>query len=336
MFFLPFDQASLSKLACLQTQLAHLVYACVISVFAPQFYVHEQCRASACFVCISCSSRSWLLRPLNARICSLFGLARAETLRRITTLVQLYAHSGQLPTAEGMFSKKSLDSPICHFGCPDIESPHHIFVICGRFSELRSKEHASLYTTIKNKLDDTSLNPIDQAATLHTVKYIFSDSDNVWPLHSAMFFLGQIPKIETLINPLAINNSVTRSRLIHNIALDIHLLSVRLASRIFGDLQKVMSKRHIVINGPTGPHQTTHLNSPPPFSFFLFLPFSLFFYLLLKHFIYHIHTISILFHSLLLSFTLFHFILLSFPFIYPFFSYIQLTLPINIPILLTY
>jgi Reverse transcriptase (RNA-dependent DNA polymerase) len=167
-----------------------------------------------------------------------------------TALVQLYARSGQLPTAEGMFLKKSLHSPICRFGCPETESPHHIFVECGRFSELRSKELVSLTTTIKNKLGDANLNPIEQSLVLDTVKFTFSDSESVWPLHSASFFLGQIPKIEPLISPLSINNSVTRSRLIHNVAADIHLSSVRLASRIFGDYQKVMSNRHAA-NGRT-------------------------------------------------------------------------------------
>jgi Reverse transcriptase (RNA-dependent DNA polymerase) len=168
-----------------------------------------------------------------------------------TALVQLYARSGQLPTAQGMFQKKSLLSPICRFGCPDTESPHHIFVVCGHFSEFRSKELASLSNTIKNKLDDAGLTPTDQIPVLNTVKSIFSDSDSVWPLRSAMFFLGQIPKIDPLINPVMVNNHVTRSRLIHNVAADIHLSSVRLASRIFGDHQKVMSKRHAVYNGST-------------------------------------------------------------------------------------
>jgi len=64
--------------------------------------------------------------------------------------------------------------------------------------------------------------------------------------------LGQIPnlKIDPLISPLSMNNSVNRSRLVHNIASDLHLSSVRLASRIFGDLQKVMSKRHVDTHDP--------------------------------------------------------------------------------------
>ena len=73
-----------------------------------------------------------------------------------TALVQLYARSGQLATAEGMSSKNLLTSKLCRFGCPDIESPHHIFAICGRYSELRRKELISLEATIKKRLDDVA------------------------------------------------------------------------------------------------------------------------------------------------------------------------------------
>jgi hypothetical protein len=166
-----------------------------------------------------------------------------------TALVQLYARSGQLPTAEGMFQKKSSLSRSCRFGCPDTESPHHIFVVCDRYSELRSKELTTLVNGIGKKLCDAELSPADQLPIIDTAKSIFSDSDTVWPLRSAYFFLGQIPKIDTLVSPLSIPNSINRYRLIHNIASDMHLSSVRLTSRIFGDLQKTMSKRHADVYG---------------------------------------------------------------------------------------
>jgi hypothetical protein len=80
-------------------------------------------------------------------------------------------------------------------------------------------------------------------------KSIFSDSDTLWPLHSTAFYLGQIPKIGPLLPLVSLSSSVTRSRLVHNIASDIHLSSVRLASRIFGNLQKEISNWHAAIFG---------------------------------------------------------------------------------------
>jgi hypothetical protein len=149
-----------------------------------------------------------------------------------------------------MFQKKALHSRSCRFGCPDTENPHHVFVVCPRFSELRGKELLTLTASIKKRLDDAELSLIDQQPLIQTAKFIFSDSDAIWPLRSATFFLGQIPKIEPLVSSLSIQDHVTRSRLIHNVASDMHLSSVRLASRIFGDLQKVMSKRHAELYGP--------------------------------------------------------------------------------------
>ena len=166
-----------------------------------------------------------------------------------TALVQLYARSGQLATAEGLCQKGASTSRICRFGCQDIENPHHIFVVCARFAEMRIKQLDSLITSIKKRLDDAGLDPGDQTRLLHTVKFLFSDSSIVWPLQSSVYFLGQIPKVEILLPPLPTISPVTRSRLVHNLATDMHLASARLASRIYGDLQKEITRRHVAIYG---------------------------------------------------------------------------------------
>lgn len=162
-----------------------------------------------------------------------------------TALVQLYARSGQLATAEGLYQKKVLTSRSCRFGCPDTKNPHHIFAVCPRYSDFRSKELDSLISNVKRRLDNAAFQPSDQAIFIQSAKYLFSDSKSVWPLHSTAFFLGHIPKLEPLLPPLPTNNLLTRSRLIHNLAADMHLASVRLTSRIYGDLQKEMTKRHV-------------------------------------------------------------------------------------------
>ena len=148
-----------------------------------------------------------------------------------------------------MFQKKTAQSRACRFGCPDSETPHHIFSVCHRFSAWRTKELESLTTAIQRKLDDADIETLHQSSIIRLAKFIFTDSVTVWPLHSTVYFLGQIPKIEPLLSPASMSNSVNRSRLIHNIAADLHLSSVRLASRIFGDLQKEISKRHADLYG---------------------------------------------------------------------------------------
>jgi hypothetical protein len=166
-----------------------------------------------------------------------------------TALVQLYARSGQLPTAEGMYQKKASSSSICRFGCASTENPHHIFSTCVRFSDLRNNELASINTSIKRRLDEADISLPDQTLILELAKSLFSDSDTVWPLNSTAFFLGQIPKIGPMLPMSSVPNHVTHSRLAHNISSDLHLSSVRLTSRIFGSLQKEISRRHAAIYG---------------------------------------------------------------------------------------
>jgi hypothetical protein len=142
-----------------------------------------------------------------------------------TTLVQLYAHSGQLVTAHGMCQKKALTSPICHFGCPYTENPHHLFIVCPRYSEMQLRALESLTMSIKTRLDKDEVNSSNQQCVLDTIEYIFSDSEITWPLHSSMYYLGQLPKLEPLLSPLLSPNTVNRARLIHNLTADMHLAS---------------------------------------------------------------------------------------------------------------
>jgi hypothetical protein len=109
---------------------------------------------------------------------------------------------------------------------------------------MRSKELESLVVGIKKKLDEAEVDPLDQTCIMDTVKHIFSDLKDIWPLQSSMYFLGQIPKVEPLLSPLSMTSPVNHSRLIHNLATDLHLALAHLTSRIYGDLQKEMSKRH--------------------------------------------------------------------------------------------
>jgi hypothetical protein len=51
-----------------------------------------------------------------------------------SAIVQLYARSGQLPTADTLQSRGKLDTPNCRMGCNAIEDMHHIFVDCPRYT----------------------------------------------------------------------------------------------------------------------------------------------------------------------------------------------------------
>ncbi|KAJ7854789.1 hypothetical protein B0H13DRAFT_2358283 [Mycena leptocephala] len=58
-----------------------------------------------------------------------------------SAVVQLYARSGQLPSADLLHSRGKIESPLCRMGCIAIEDAHHIFVECPRYSDWRSQSY---------------------------------------------------------------------------------------------------------------------------------------------------------------------------------------------------
>ena len=62
-----------------------------------------------------------------------------------TALVQLYARSGQLPTAEGMVQKGQGNDNRCRIGCKAVEDMHHIFVVCLEYDKLRKEARDDVF-----------------------------------------------------------------------------------------------------------------------------------------------------------------------------------------------
>ncbi|KAJ7899507.1 hypothetical protein B0H14DRAFT_2494267 [Mycena olivaceomarginata] len=132
-----------------------------------------------------------------------------------SALVQLYARSGQLPSADLLYARGKLASPQCRVGCDAIEDTHHIFVHCARYTEWRAKAITEL---LRRTL-------------------LFSD-DIVWPLQYSTYYLGHIPRFDHLVPTTNDPTPLSHSRLAHYFAADWHVASIRLAGRIWGDWQK--------------------------------------------------------------------------------------------------
>ncbi|KAF8227892.1 hypothetical protein L208DRAFT_1074342, partial [Tricholoma matsutake] len=108
-----------------------------------------------------------------------------------SALVQLYACSGQLPTAMRLHSQHKINSYQCHFGCHDApEDEHHLFVECPYFAELwsfslsNSSAMILVYTELKCLLPSEIVQCLMSAA-----KSLFSDDSAIWPLHHTAFYL---------------------------------------------------------------------------------------------------------------------------------------------------
>ncbi|KAJ7460333.1 hypothetical protein FB451DRAFT_1271046 [Mycena latifolia] len=153
-----------------------------------------------------------------------------------SAVVQLYARSGQLPTAEILHSRGKIDDERCRAGCDAIEDQHHIFVVCERYAEWREKAAEDLYRRTNNKLAEKGIEEVNRS--------LFSDNKSIWPLHYSTYYLGHLPKIEPHL-PRKIGENgdrVVRTRLAHHLASDWHTAAIRLAGRIWGDWQREMAK----------------------------------------------------------------------------------------------
>ncbi|KAJ7452052.1 hypothetical protein B0H11DRAFT_2329103 [Mycena galericulata] len=155
-----------------------------------------------------------------------------------SALVQLYARSGQLPTADLLHSRGQLTSPNCRMGCAAIEDAHHIFVDCTRYDDWRSKASVELHTRARDKLVEQGFNLDDCTVLLSEAKSLFSDNCSLWPLHYSAYFLGHVPKFTHLLPPSHELPKLAFARLIHHLSAEWHTTSIRLAGRIWGHWQK--------------------------------------------------------------------------------------------------
>jgi hypothetical protein len=93
------------------------------------------------------------------------------------------------------------------------------------------------------KIEVVGLEEAHFKCLLHTAKLIFSDCSVTWPLHYLFYYLRHIPKLGAHVDPNIFNNRLKCERFIHNISGDCHLAAIRLASHIWGKVQREMAKR---------------------------------------------------------------------------------------------
>ncbi|KAJ7873511.1 hypothetical protein B0H14DRAFT_2304079, partial [Mycena olivaceomarginata] len=99
-----------------------------------------------------------------------------------SAVIQLYACSGQLPTAETLESRSRLESCLCRWGCNTVESMHHIFVGCAQFDEWCQDAGAEVFLRMEWKLEEVEMRAEDHQPILNAAKSLFIDDPAVWPL----------------------------------------------------------------------------------------------------------------------------------------------------------
>jgi hypothetical protein len=165
-----------------------------------------------------------------------------------SALVQLYARSGQLATANVIARRAPQPNhdDRCRFGCLVMETPHHIFVGCPAQDVFRKVAGERVIAKTTDILDrhQGRLGPTQRQAILDAARSLFTDSASIWPLQISQYYLGHVPPLHRIADaphdcPLDL------TRLLAQISREWHLTSIYLAGRIYGALQtKVAKLRH--------------------------------------------------------------------------------------------
>jgi hypothetical protein len=160
-----------------------------------------------------------------------------------SAVIQLYARSGQLPTAETLESRAKLDSCMCRLGCLAVESMYHIFVDCTLFAEWREEAANELVVRTTAKLAEAGIPGEQQQWIVHAAKCLFTDDAETWPLKISQYYVGQIPRIRDHVTATVVPDVVKRRKLSSHISADWHTSAIRLAGRIFGSIQRTTAAR---------------------------------------------------------------------------------------------
>ncbi|KAF5380096.1 hypothetical protein D9615_006221 [Tricholomella constricta] len=175
-----------------------------------------------------------------------------RALSSYSAMIQLYSRAGQLPTAARLFARKLIPSGECRFGCGYIvEDDHHIFVECPHFTSFRQEALNELVELTRSKCADFYPHICNEATSrlVTAAKSLFIDDSRTWPLHRSAYYLGRTPDIAMIIGPFSPIHpprvipvaNLNQRRFIFRIASDWHLHSIRLAGRIWGEVQREMA-----------------------------------------------------------------------------------------------
>ena len=170
-----------------------------------------------------------------------------------TALVQWYARSGQLPTAESIRRKNDKgdvgEYGRCRFGCEDVEDVHHIFFHCDRFEKWRNEAKESILGDTRGAIERTGIEEACMGSFLRKAKSFFIDCPNTWPLNRTAFYLGHVPKLDGIETTHQFESRLAKERFLHAIHVVWHTAGIRLASRIWGEVQREMARRKDTVDG---------------------------------------------------------------------------------------
>lgn len=147
-----------------------------------------------------------------------------------STMVQLYARSGQLPLKFTMVQRGYSDDMRCH-NCNQIETANHLFVTCHKYQEWRNdatKQLIEKAAKLYEEHADSRTHEIELQRLKSTIPKIFSN-DEIWLASESQYYCGITPDL----------GPIKDVKIIRSITQECHYTSVRLAGRIWGNRAKI-------------------------------------------------------------------------------------------------
>src|SRR6267154_400168 len=192
-----------------------------------------------------------------------FPYTRASS--SFSAVVQLYARSSQLDTAQVRHRRFRNTPPWCHFGCDAFESTHHIFALCPAFLAIRRAHNVQLCDETSSPLAAQTTDD-NQEVFGRAAQRLFSDDAGLWPQYRTCFYVGALPPLADIaadVGPMmgvlpppsdisgnsALSGNVGVSsprpsrttmdpRLLSRLAQVWHVRSIRLAGHIWGEYKR--------------------------------------------------------------------------------------------------
>jgi len=132
--------------------------------------------------------------------------------------------------------------------CKTVEDMHHIFVACPEYAKLRDEAMNEVVKRTLGRIQALKLEETCTNGLLQKAKSFFIDCNFTWPLHYSFYYLGHVPIVDSLISLENFKNWIQHEWFIHNIKGDWHMSYIRLASHIYGQLQRETVRKWDVLN----------------------------------------------------------------------------------------
>ena len=99
-----------------------------------------------------------------------------------------------------MKQKHKTENSGCRYGCQFTEDMYHVFIKCRRFVEIREEAKRLIVRRVEKGIDEYKLDESHAMGLTKAAKLSFCDLNLLWLLHYSVYYLGHVPKLNSLVS----------------------------------------------------------------------------------------------------------------------------------------